>query len=242
MAPSGARLTLQADHGAAGPAIAACRPDARRSWSRIPFHVLHVLGHGAAGHGQAIAVHVAVIEQGIHQQRHAAGFEHVLGDIHGRPVSDRRCRASFLKISATSNRSNLMPHSCAIAGRCQRGVGRAARWRQPPAAAFSSALRVTMSRGRNVLVYEIHDHLAGEHAEPVADLVGRRRAGRVRQREPDCFRHGRHGVGGELRAAGAGRGTGILLQRVEVLVAELADACVCRPPRRPSLDGDFLAL
>ncbi|MET3867553.1 hypothetical protein ABIC20_004862 [Methylobacterium radiotolerans] len=51
------------------------------------------------------------------------------------------------KISATSNSVNSMPHSCAIAGRCSAALV------EPPeaattVAAFSRALRVTMSRGR----------------------------------------------------------------------------------------------
>jgi hypothetical protein len=52
-----------------------------------------------------------------------------------------------LKTSATSNRLNSIPHSCAIAGKCSAALV------EPPdaattAAAFSNALRVTMSRGR----------------------------------------------------------------------------------------------
>ena len=52
--------------------------------------------------------------------------------------------------SATSFRSNLIPHSCAIAGRCSPAFV------EPPLAAttraaFSSASRVMMSRGRRLL-------------------------------------------------------------------------------------------
>ena len=52
-----------------------------------------------------------------------------------------------LKISPTSNRSKSMPASCAMAGRCSAALV------EPPVAAtvmaaFSNALRVTMSRGR----------------------------------------------------------------------------------------------
>ena len=54
-----------------------------------------------------------------------------------------------LKISATSNRSNSMPHSLAIAGRCSAPLV------EPPVAAttraaFSNAARVQMSRGRRL--------------------------------------------------------------------------------------------
>ena len=115
-----------------------------------------------------------------------------------------------------------MPHSCAIAGRCRPALV------EPPeaattVAAFSSALRVTMSRGRMLARDQIHDLLARRRAETVADLVGRRRAGRIRQRQPDRLGDRRHRVGGELRAAGAGRRAGDLLQLVEVGVRHAAD-------------------
>ena len=96
------------------------------SWSGFELHVLQVLGDRLAGDGHAVAVQKAAVEQRLHQHRHAARFPHVLGDVIGRPASGRRDRACCLKISATSNRSNLMPASCAIAGRCSAGVGRAA--------------------------------------------------------------------------------------------------------------------
>jgi hypothetical protein len=126
-----------------------------------------------------------------------------------------------LKISATSKRSNLMPHSCAIAGRCSAALV------EPPeaattVAAFSSALRVTMSRGR------MFWRMSSTTISPAVmqngrGLVGRRAPGRIRQREADRLRHGRHGVGGELRPAGAGGGAGDLLELVEVLVRHGAD-------------------
>src|SRR5215472_9327278 len=47
----------------------------------VPFHPLEVLGHGAAGHRHAVAVHEAVLKQRLHQQRHPTSFEQVFGDI-----------------------------------------------------------------------------------------------------------------------------------------------------------------
>ena len=133
-----------------------------------------------------------------------------------------------------------MPHSCAMAGRCSAALV------EPPeaattAAAFSSALRVTMSRGRMLALDQLHDLLAGGHAERVADFIGRGRAGRIRQREADRLGHGRHGVGGELRAAGAGRRAGHLLQFVEVVAGHRADRMLADRLEHV-LHGDRLAL
>src|SRR5579885_1012280 len=62
---------------------------------RIPFHVLQVLGDGAAGDGHAVAVQEAVVEQGFHQKRHAACFEHILGDITAARFQIRDIRCLF---------------------------------------------------------------------------------------------------------------------------------------------------
>ena len=93
---------------------------------------------------------IAVIEQGLHQAAECRRPRTCPWRRICRRASGRRCRACFSKISATSNRSNSMPASCAIAGRCSAALV------EPPvaattAAAFSSALRVTMSRGRMFL-------------------------------------------------------------------------------------------
>src|ERR1035437_9655601 len=63
---------------------------------RVPFHVFHVLGNRAAGDRQAIAMHEAVIEQRFHEQGHAAGFEHILGNITAArfQIRDIRCLRS----------------------------------------------------------------------------------------------------------------------------------------------------
>src|SRR5271157_1386559 len=97
-------------------------------------------------------------------------------------------------ISTTSSMVKLMPASCAIAGKCRPALV------EPPVAptttaAFSSARRVTMSRGRG---------------------------GRAGQREADRLAHHRHGVGGELPAAGTGRWAGDAFQLVQLLVRHLA--------------------
>ena len=67
------------------------------SWSGFQRTFLQIFGNRAAGHGHAVAVQEAVVEQRLHQQRDAARLEHVLGDIAaarlqvgdvGRPLED----------------------------------------------------------------------------------------------------------------------------------------------------------
>src|SRR5689334_3763639 len=77
--------------------------------------------------------------------------------------------------------------------------------------------------GPNVSLEEIEDLLTRGHAQRVAHLIGRRRARGVRQREPDRFGHGRHGVGRELRTAGPSGRTGVLLEVLEILIRHGAD-------------------
>src|ERR1700751_4240178 len=65
MAPSGARLPFRPTTPPVG--------GTDHVLPRIPFHAAQVLGDRAAGDGHAVAVQVAVVEQGFHQERHAAG-------------------------------------------------------------------------------------------------------------------------------------------------------------------------
>ena len=48
---------------------------------RVPFHRLEILRDGAAGDRHAVAMQEPVIEQCLHQERHTASFEPILGDI-----------------------------------------------------------------------------------------------------------------------------------------------------------------
>ena len=47
----------------------------------VPRDLGQILGDRAAGDGEAIAVKEAVVEKGLHEERNAARFEEVLGDI-----------------------------------------------------------------------------------------------------------------------------------------------------------------
>ena len=206
---------------------------------RIPFHVLHVLGDRAAGDGQAIAVHEAVVEQCLHQQRHAACFEHILGDITAArfQICDIRCLfEDFRDIEQIEFDAAFVRDRRQM----QRGIGGTAGGGDNGRGIFQRLAGDDVARA-DVLDDQVHDHLARQHAELVAHFVRRRRAGRIRQRQADGFRYRRHGVGGELRAAGAGRGTGVLFERLEIGVRHLAD----RMPADRFVDvlhGDRLAL
>ncbi len=75
----------------------------------------------------------------------------------------------------------------------------------------------------DIAAHQLHDLLARDVAETVADFVRRRSARRIRKCEADRLGNGRHGVGRELCAAGARRRAGDLLELFEVVVGHLAD-------------------
>ena len=81
---------------------------------------------------------------------------------------------------------------------------------------------MTMSRGADALLEQAHHRLARGLRPLVAGLVGRRRAGRAGQGEPDRLGDAGHGVGGELAAAGTGRRARRLLQRAQILLGDRA--------------------
>ena len=108
-------------------------------------------------------------------------------------------------------------------------------------AAFSNALRVAMSRGRNILGEQVHHRLPCLQREIVARQYDGGRTRRIRQRKTDRFGDAGHRVGGELAAAGACAGTRVTLELVEIARrhlagGELADAF------EDIDDGDVLAL
>src|SRR5262245_13536605 len=91
----------------------------------IPFHAAHVLGDRAPGDRHAIAVQIAVIEQGFHKKRHTASFEQILGDITaGRfQICDVRCPfEDFGHVEEVEHYPALVRDRRQV----QRGIGRAA--------------------------------------------------------------------------------------------------------------------
>ena len=105
--------------------------------------------------------------------------------------------------SATSSMSKAMPASCAIAGICSAALV------EPPVAAtiaqaFSSAFRVTMSRGsgppRSIAAHHDCAGAAGVGRALGIDPGNHRH---VWHAQAERLRHHRHRVGGELPGAGA---------------------------------------
>ena len=101
---------------------------------------------------------IAAVEQRLHQHRHAADIVQILVDIAaaGLQIGDI---GRALEDLGDVVQVESMPASCAIAGRCSAALV------EPPdaattMAAFSSALRVTMSRGRMPLAQQLHHRLA----------------------------------------------------------------------------------
>ena len=227
IAPVGREIALEADD-AAGRAQWLVRR-AHDVLVRVPLHAGEVLGDRPAGDGHAVAVQIAVVEQRLHQQRHAAGFEHVLGDIAparlqigdiGRALEDLG-DVEQVELDAALMRDGRQ---------MQRRIGRAAGGRDHRRRILQRLAGDDVARA-DVARDQFHDLLAGGRAEAVANLVGRRRAGRIRQRQADRLGDARHGVGGELGAAGAGRRTGDALELVEIGSPTCCRRNICRPPR-----------
>jgi len=204
----------------------------------IPFHAFEVLGNGAAGDRHAVAVQMAMIQQRLHQQRDATSFEHVFGHIAATrlQIRDIWCLfEDFGHIEQVEFDSAFVRHR----GQMQRRVGRTAGGRDHGGRVFQRLAGDDVARA-DVARDQVHDLLARRHAEAVADFIRRRRAGRIRQREADSLGDGRHGVGGELRAAGARRWARHALDLVEVLIGHLTDR-VLADRLEHVLDGDLLA-
>ena len=131
---------------------------------------------------------------------------------------ERRARADAIEVGELERQ----PASRAIAIRCSTALV------EPPVAAtdaiaFSSAVRVMMSRGRTPLRTRLHDALAGGAADVGLLRVGRRHAAAAERRDAEELAGDRHRVGGELPAAGARAGTAPGLRaRAELGVAHRA--------------------
>ncbi len=193
----------------------------------------------AAGDRQAVAVQIAVVEQCLHDERNAAGLEQVLGDI----AATRLQVGDVGGLLEDLGDREQVEVDAALMGdgrQMQAGIGRATRCRNHRRGILQRLAGDDVARP-DVARHQFHHLLASGHAEPVTDLVGRRRAGRIRQRQSDRLGDHGHRVGGELAPAGAGGGTGDLLERLQVLVRHLADRM--KADRLEDIDdGDIPAL
>jgi hypothetical protein len=137
---------------------------------RVPRHALHVLGQRAAGHGHAVAVQEAVVEQRLHEDRDAARLKHVLGDVAaarlqvgdvGRALEDLG-DVEEVELDAAFMRDGRQ---------VQAGIGRAAGGGDHGRGILQRFPGHDIARA-DVAGDELHDLFARRHAEAVADLIG----------------------------------------------------------------------
>ena len=167
--------------------------------------------------GDAVAVQDPGVEQLLHHDRDAAGAVkvegrvfaagHQVGDI-GRAAHDRR---HFHQVEVDAR----------LVGdrrQMQAGVGRAAGGGDDDRGVLKRLARDDVARP-DLALDQRHHRLAARLAEAVAALIGRRRARRIRQRQPERLGNAGHRVGGVLAAARAAGRQRHLLELLEVGVA-----------------------
>ncbi len=146
----------------------------------------------------------------VHVQRHVFPARLEVGDV-GRAAHDRG------HVVHGEDDARLVRHRRQM----QRRIGGAAGGADHDGGVLQRATGDDVARA-DVAGHQLHDRAAGFGGPGVALLVGRGRAGRAGQRQPDRLADGGHGVGGELPAAGAGRRAGDAFQLVQVGVAHVA--------------------
>ena len=92
---------------------------------------------------------------------------------------------------------------------------------------------------QDVVAHGVHDDFAAAEGDAVLALVDLRHGGGAHGGESDELHDGGHGVGGELSAASAGAGAGVVLDIEEVGIAEFA-AGVGAYGFEDVLDGDVV--
>ena len=191
-----------------------------------------VLGHGAAGHGEAVAVEQAGVEQlpSSRPARRRCGRGRSCGT--GRGASCRRCGApgAATRLKSSSSRSTL--RLVGDGEQVQHGVGRAAQRHRRSAMAFSNASLVMICRGR-MPGFEQADHGRGRWPEAKSS---RRRSTAGADAEPgsampSASADRRHGVGGEHAGAGALGRAGVALDGASSSSVDGARPRRRRPPR-----------
>ena len=182
--------------------------------------VVELLADAAAARGHAVAVEQAGAQQLLQHDRHAAGLVEILGDVlpAGLEVDEVGGVAEDV---ADVLEGELDPRLVRDRRQVQPAVGRAAGAGDDARGVLEALPRDDVA-GADVLLEEPHHRDAARGRVLVAALVGRGRAGRVEEREPDRLGDAGHGVGGELAAAGAGGGAGDALEDLERGVAERA--------------------
>ena len=198
-----------------------------------------ILGQRLSGDRDAVAMQQAGIEQRLYDDRDAADLVDVKGHVFAArlEVGDvGRAAHDVAHVLHGEAQTGLVSHRRQM----QCGVGRAAGGADEHSRVLQRFHRHDVARPQPAL--DEGHHRAPALVRPaVAVEVRRRGAGRTGHREPDRLGDHRHRVGGELTAAGAGRGAGDAFERVQVRVRHGASAVP--PDRLEHVDhGDVAAL
>ena len=135
-----------------------------------------------------------------------------------RSDKQRRARADGLEIVDGKRHVGLARHGQQV----QHRVGGAAAWRPRRRWRSRTPARVQMSRGRRLSRDGIHDDLAAAEGDVVLARIHLRDRRRAHGREADQLHHRGHGVGGELAAAGARAGAGVVFDGEQFVVRDAA--------------------
>ncbi len=188
----------------------------------VEFHAFQVFGDGLAGHGHAVAVNVAAVQQGLHQHRHAAGFVHVLGHVLSARLEVGDV-GRFLENLAHLQKVEVDSRFVGDRRQVQAAVGRPAGGGNDHGGVFQRLSGDDVARP-DVLGQQRHHRLARRLGVFVPGFIDCGRAGGPGQRQADGLGHAGHGVGGELPAAGPGPRTGDAFQLMQFFVTHLAGA------------------
>ena len=175
-------------------------------------------GEGAAGDGDGRAIDILAFEQALRDHADAAGLIDVRGhvlaarlDIH----EDGRARQDRFEIVDGEGELGLARHGEEM----QHGVGGAGGTSDARDGIVEGGAGADVAR-QDVVAHGVHDDFAAAEGDAVLALVDLRHGGGAHGGESDQLHDGGHGVGGELSAASAGAGAGVVLDIEEVGIAE----------------------
>ena len=226
IAPSGARLPFSTTT----PPVGDIAFDTGRTTSCLgrEAHIGEVFGDRPAGHGHAVAVQIAAVEQRLHQHRHAADIVQIFHYVTSARLQVADIRRA-LEDFADRVQVEIDPGLVGDRWQVQTGIGRAAGRGDDGRGVFERFAGHDVARAQ-VAAQQLHDRLARRLGIGVARIVGRRRAGRAGQGQPDRLGHRGHRIRGEQPAARAGRGQATHSSSCSSSSVSLPTLCA-RPPR-----------
>jgi hypothetical protein len=187
---------------------------------RLALDHVEFLAHGPPRGCHAVLVDQPGLAQLLHHHGHAAGFVEVLGHVFAAGLEVHEI-GRVLEDVADVEQVEVDPGLVRDGGQVQPGVGGAAGAGHDPRRVFERLAGDDVA-GADVLFDQVHDGDAGGLAILVTRFVRSRSAGGVEQRQADGLGDAGHGVGGELAAAGPGRGTGDALEDFKLGVGHVA--------------------